>query len=139
VAAHPEVLVQLRDELVADAEGFNVHRRQHEIIRFGEDEKVRRSPQAVACRKRCVEELGRPHRLLLVGSAGVGYTANEARRGNLETGLCWNLSVGMESQSGRRGSTVEGKAPVCVWGVVSSIVLGGGESPLHGEGLDGST
>jgi hypothetical protein len=37
VAAHPEVLVQLRDELVADAEGFNVHRRQHEIIRFGED------------------------------------------------------------------------------------------------------
>jgi len=74
VVAHPEVLVQLRDELVAD-----------------------------------VEELGRPHRLLLVGSAGVGYTANEARRGNLETGLCWNLSVGMESQSGRRGSTVEGK------------------------------
>jgi hypothetical protein len=71
--------------------------------------KVRRSPQAVACRKRCVEELGRPHRLLLVGSAGVGYTANEARRGNLETGLCWNLSVGTESQLGRRGSTVEGK------------------------------
>lgn len=24
-------------------------------------------------------------------------------------------------------------------GVVSSIVIGGGESPLHGEGLDGST
>ena len=48
----PEVLVQLRDEFVADAEGFNVHRRQYEIIRFGEDVKVRRSPQAVACRKR---------------------------------------------------------------------------------------
>ncbi len=24
-------------------------------------------------------------------------------------------------------------------GVVSSILIGGGESPLHGEGLDGST
>ena len=24
-------------------------------------------------------------------------------------------------------------------GVVSSVVIGGGESPLHGEGLDGST
>ena len=52
MTAHPEVLVQLRDELVADAEGVNVHRRQYEIIRKGLDEKVRRSPQAVACRKR---------------------------------------------------------------------------------------
>ena len=25
------------------------------------------------------------------------------------------------------------------WGVLSGIVLGGGESPLHGEGPDGST
>jgi hypothetical protein len=50
--------------LVADAEGFNAHRRQHKSIRFGEDVKVRRSPQAVACRKRDVEELGRPHQLL---------------------------------------------------------------------------
>ena len=88
MTAHPEVLVQLRDERVADAEGINDHRRQHKIIRFGEDVKVRRSPQAVACRKRYVEELGRPHRLLPVGSAGVGYTAIEARRRNLDTGLC---------------------------------------------------
>ena len=39
---------------LADAEGFNVRRRQHRSIRFGEDVEVRRSPQAVACRKRCV-------------------------------------------------------------------------------------
>ena len=109
MTAHPEVLVQLRDEIVADAEGFNDHRRQHKIIRFGEDVKVRRSLQAVACRKRYVEELGRPHRLLPVGSAGIGYTAIEARRGNLDTGLCWNLRVGMENRTGRRSSTVEGK------------------------------
>ena len=60
MTAHPEVLVQLRDELVADAEGFNDHRRQYKIIRNGLDVKVRRSPQAVACRKRCTQELGRP-------------------------------------------------------------------------------
>ncbi len=33
----------------------------------------------------------------------------------------------------------KGKPAGCVWGVLSSVVLGGGESPLHGEGLDGST
>jgi hypothetical protein len=31
------------------------------------------------------------------------------------------------------------KAAICPWGVLSGIVLGGGESPLHGEGPDGST
>ncbi len=62
--AHPEVLVQLREELVVDAEGFNVHRRQYRSIREGEDVKVHRSPQAVACRKRCVEELGKPQEFL---------------------------------------------------------------------------
>ncbi len=75
------MLVQLRNEFVADAEGFNVHRRQHMIIRVGEDVKVRRRPQAVACRKRYVEELGRPHRLLRVGSVGVRYTVSEAQEG----------------------------------------------------------
>ncbi|MGH8654428.1 MAG: hypothetical protein ACREYE_20680, partial [Gammaproteobacteria bacterium] len=35
--------------------------------RNGEGVEVRRSPQAVACRKRYVEELGRPHRLLPEG------------------------------------------------------------------------
>ena len=48
---------------IADAEGFNVHRRQHRNIRFGEDVEVRRSPQAVACKKRYVAELGKPQRL----------------------------------------------------------------------------
>ena len=52
MTAHPEVLVQLRNKLVADAEGFNAHRRLHKSIRVGEDVKVRRSPQAAACRKR---------------------------------------------------------------------------------------
>ena len=38
-----------------------MRRRQHGSIRFGEDVEVRRSHQAVACRKRCVVELGKPH------------------------------------------------------------------------------
>jgi len=63
VTAHPEVLVQLRNELVADAEGFNDHRRQYKIIHNGLDVKVRRSHQAVACRKRYVVEPGRPQKL----------------------------------------------------------------------------
>ena len=81
MTAHPEVLVQLRDTRVADAEGFNAHRRLHESIRVGEDAKVRRSPQAAACRKRDVEELGRPQRLLRMESVGDWYTALEAREG----------------------------------------------------------
>jgi hypothetical protein len=47
---------------VADAEGFNARRRQHRSVRFGEDVKVRRSPQAVACKKRYAVELGKPQR-----------------------------------------------------------------------------
>jgi hypothetical protein len=49
--------------------------------REGEGVEVRRSPQAVACRKRYVEELGRPHGLLAVGRSNVRYTAIEARKG----------------------------------------------------------
>jgi hypothetical protein len=63
VTAHPEVLVQLRNKRVADAEGFNAHRRPYKSIRVGAEAKVRRSPQAAACRKRDAEELGRPQRL----------------------------------------------------------------------------
>ena len=48
---------------IADAEGFNVRRRQYGSIRYGEDVEVRRSPQAVACRKRYAVELGKPQRL----------------------------------------------------------------------------
>ena len=68
MVAHPEVLVQLRNKLIADAEGFNVHRRQHRDTQFGEGVEVRRSPQAVACRKRYVREPGKPQRVPVVGN-----------------------------------------------------------------------
>jgi hypothetical protein len=87
VSAHPEVLVQLRDALVADAEGFNVHRRQHENLRSGWEGKVRRSPQAMACRKRYVEALGRSQRLLPEESPNRGYTGSKAQQGKPGPGV----------------------------------------------------
>src|SRR4029450_9823545 len=67
--------------LVADAEGFNAHRRQHKTTRIGQGGQVRRSPPAVACRKRDVKELGRPHTFLPVENDDVWYTALEAQKG----------------------------------------------------------
>jgi len=69
--ALPEVLVSLRNELVPVAEGCNARRRQYKIIRKCLDVKVRRSQQAVACRKRYVVELGRPQKLRIVGEVYV--------------------------------------------------------------------
>jgi hypothetical protein len=59
VVAHPEVLVQLRN-VNPDAEGFNVHRGNTEASVVEDVGPV--SPQAVACRKRCVVELGKPRK-----------------------------------------------------------------------------
>ena len=56
-------------------------RRPHEHIRRGEAGQVRRSPQAVAGRKRGVEARGRPQTFLPVENAGVWSTALEARQG----------------------------------------------------------
>ncbi len=54
-------------------EGFNVHRSQHRSIRNGKGVEDLRSHQAVACTKRCTQELGRPIEAL---------TGNERRRVN---------------------------------------------------------
>ena len=55
----------LETRSVPDAEGFNVHRRQNRSIRLGVDVEVRRSRQAVACRKRNVVEPGKPQGFLV--------------------------------------------------------------------------
>ena len=94
--AHPEVLVQLRDEVFAGVEGFNDRRRQHKSIRKrlgceGPPESTGRGMQGEICR-RTREAPKAPNRR---GSVCVRYTANEARKGNLDTGLCRNLNMDM--------------------------------------------
>jgi hypothetical protein len=74
--------------------------------------------------KRYVEELGRPHALLAVGSSKVRYTATEARKGKpghrVRRG---NLSVGLESRAGRRRVTLKGKARrMCVGSLILRFV-----------------
>jgi hypothetical protein len=75
------VLVQLRDKLVADGEGFNVPeantRRPIRRGRGGPPESSGRGMRG----KRYVEELGRPLGLLAVGRSEGGYTAIKARKG----------------------------------------------------------
>ncbi len=48
---------------------------------IGEDVEVRRSPQAMACRKRYAVELGKPQRVPIVGTATEWYTVIEAYDG----------------------------------------------------------
>jgi len=111
VSAHPEVLVQRRDQLVADAEGVHAHRRPHKRLRVGEEALVRRSPQAAAGRQRDVKELGRPPRRLAGGQAGSRVHSSSGTAGDTRTQdaagtstTVWNV------EPGRRGRTVTGKA-----------------------------
>ena len=48
-------------------------------------------------------------------------------------------ALGWRGQTWRGAGRLSGKVAVCEWGVLSGIVLSGGESPLQGEGPDGST
>ena len=124
----------------ANVEGFNARRRQHRSIRLGEDVEVRRSPQAVACRKRYAVELGKPQRVPVVGTAREWYTVIEAMNGETlkqtrpEPALLWE-----NHEPGGSGNTFTGLNSLCSWGVLSGIVLGGWESQPHGEVSDGST
>jgi len=54
-------------------EGFNVHRSQYRSAHTGEGGEDLRSHQAVACTKRCIQELGSPIEAL---------TGNDQRRRN---------------------------------------------------------
>lgn len=67
----------------------------------GEGVEVRRSPQAVACRKRYVGELGKPQRLPSVGKMSTRHGAIEARRGNPETELCASLTIHRKDRAGQ--------------------------------------
>ena len=66
------------------------------LPREGEEEQVRRSPQAVACRKRGVEELGRPQTFLPWKTTVYGLQLLRHGRGNPDTEQCWNLRTMMD-------------------------------------------
>ncbi|MGD9825050.1 hypothetical protein [Desulfobacter sp.] len=59
---HPEVLVQLRESNPRTPRVLTVAEGNTEASAIGEDVEVRRSPQAVACRKIYAVELGKPQR-----------------------------------------------------------------------------
>ncbi len=80
------------------------------VSECGEDTKVRRSPQAVAYRKRCAQELGKSHPLPLQGRLVKGHAVIEARRGNSETGLDGRPTSEAEIAMGRHSETVKGNA-----------------------------
>ena len=86
--------------------------------------------------KRYVEELGRPHGLLAVGRSKVGYTIIEARKGKpghrVKSEPKW--TEGTAEQAGE-GVLSKGKPTGYRWGVLSGIVLGGGESHYLGKDL----
>jgi hypothetical protein len=96
--------------LVADAEGFHTHQRQYKTIRTGKDRKVRRSPQAVAGRKRDVKELGRPRCSCERDVSKGGIQLCGHTRGNPDTARCWKGTVEAKRPTGRRRSTGNGNA-----------------------------
>jgi len=106
----------------------------------GEDVEVRRSHQAVACRKRYVVELGKPQRVPVVGTATEWYTVIEAMMGKpgnrtrLKPTQLWE-----NHEPGGSDGLLTGQDSICPRGVLSGIVLRGWESQPQGKGPDGST
>ena len=119
--------------------GFARSRRPPVHIRSGEEVQVRRSPQAAACRKRDVEDLGKPQTFLPWQTSVYGLQLLRHGRGNPDTEPCWHLHTAVAHAQAGGGGRSQGKPTACGGGVLSRRVLGGGESPRQGEGRDGST
>src|SRR5207244_10557759 len=60
-------------------------------------------------------------------------------RGNTDMEQCWSLRTAVAHAQAGGGVLSQGQPTACGGGVVSRRVLRGGESPLQGEGRDGST
>ena len=132
--AAPESWYSFEMQVEVD-EGFNVHRSQNRSIRIGKDVKGLRSHQAVACTKRCIQELGRPIEALI---------RNKRRRLKCERHEAWwkpdcagiwaLFHIIRKAKKPLKRILADGSM-----GVGSSIVLRAWESHGQGEGLDGST
>jgi hypothetical protein len=108
-------------------------------LRQGEEGEIRRSPQAVACRKRGVAALGKPQTFLPWKTSVYGIQLLRHRRGNPDTEQCWSLRTAVAHAQAGGGGLSQGKPTAGGGGVLSRRGLGGGESPRQGEGRDGST
>jgi len=87
VVAHPEVLVQLRQSQFRTPRVLTCTEGKTEASVEGEDVEVRRSPQAVACRKRYVVELGKSRCTPAVERTEARYAVIETRKRNPDTDL----------------------------------------------------
>src|SRR5262245_48689906 len=108
---------------IADAEGFNApegNTRPSALARRGRSAGVLRPWHAG---REASKNLGGPIRSCPWKTTVYGIQLLRHGRGNPDTEQCWNLSVAVKHSAGRWRSTVRGKATVCDWGVVSSIVL----------------
>ena len=85
-----------------------------------------------------LKNVGDPRSSYTGAATGEGRQLLRHSRGNPETAPCWHRRAATHQGRGRRRRRATGTPTVCGWGVVSSVVLGGGESPPHGAGLDGS-
>ena len=103
------MLVQLRHGSCG-RRGFERSRRPHAHRRLGKEGQVRRSPQAVAGRKRGVEARGRPQTCLPWKTTVYGLQLLRHGRGNPDTAQGWNLRTVGEHVPGRWRSPVTGKA-----------------------------
>jgi hypothetical protein len=105
------VLVQLRDEIVADAEGFNGPEGNTAASGMGKgaDGPPESSGHGMQEeRRRRTWEAPEAPRWLDRSLDGIQVLRHA--RGNPETELDWNLSGGTKDQRGRRRSTVKGNA-----------------------------
>ena len=76
----------------------------------------------MACRKRGVEELGRPQTFLSWKMSVYGIQLLRHGRGNPDTEQCWNLRTAVAHAQAGGGVLSQGKPTACGWGVVSSVV-----------------
>jgi hypothetical protein len=74
---------------------------------------VRRSPQAVACRKRGAEELGRAQPCLPWKTSVSGIPLLRHGRGNPDTEPCWSLRTAVAHAQAGGGVRSQGKPTAC--------------------------
>ena len=136
MTAHPEVLVQLRNKLVADAGALPLTEGDPRASALA---RMRRAAGVLRPRpagRETPQNWGGPRGSCEGEASQAGRRLMRPGRGNPATGLCRNLSSAMATSTGRWSSTGPGNAHRRLGGVVSRIVRRAWESPVPGAGRD---